>query len=1673
MSFQDKWGQIDTRETDTGFATPQTPAGISGQLPLLGGFASKFNAAPVQGQEPVQSAQPTGFTGPIEKGSPLSFKQRATVSTAETDEGREAIVQNLGFETLRGEDNELLIRIDDRVYRADEEKFSLKDLADLFGPGLTTAGALIGTGAGLAVGGPTIVGAPAAAYAGAAAGGGIAEGIRQKMATKAGAPSGDAGALDIVEESLLGLLAPIGIGKGGTILSKVGIRAVTPEMKAIATTAVKEAAEAGATTTVQKRIASQTIESELRKTFGQRVAAEAAEGFVGGAAQGAAQGGFEQKSLAGVAQGALAGAGIGTVLGAGIGTTPLGRVDAPNIPARPDVPPGGATSPRTQAQLADEWISGFKTSDPEQVRLEAEKILDKGRTLGVEQLDETERAVFEFYSGIRPAKAVASKFGQASPEGGFAFTPGREAELNAFRDEITRRIEGERFIGMTQKGKELLLKRLAAEGAQRVPEIKTAEDIAGILSTGDAAQKKLADEVMDISRRIKAVDEGIESVDIPVRREVDDFPETNPVAGKINSAQENVQYFDTPHRGIFIEKNEEGGLAYRAVRINDDGTVEALAGTKGARAVPVWSNSFDEASSLARTLSDAEAGGTNVTRVNVDPDIKRKLTQKDLTSDIIVDNRRLDEFDTTETGEDAVLKSATSTEQQGRYDSYRELSPEHAATLDRLDNLVNNNTLLPQTRDIIVEMTRETDAKLLGKISDLTAQSKTAMFRETRKRGVLGRYAPVRKDIRFIKNLSKEQFDLAVFFHEFGHAADDVVLDATERQVVRNVYDGLNRKELQKFFEQGPLPGTARHTAKDYKEFLAQSFAEYLLTDRAPSEAMRPLLERLAIKFVTALRSLLKRSDPEWRTTMEPIFRKMIAGDPDLPLSKFTDNLGDDTFRNKLRAMLGDFSGKGFVDDGVAGATDSAQQSSDPFLAWFDRVNKTPAQRIDVSAPEDPTALTGQDKQVNDALERAKAENPGPLPSKADVPAIENTAINRLTQGQKLILGFNFVMPMDAVTRRAGASGTQLANRTANYYKKLHQLIGPIEQAGKQMVKDFDSLSDTQRTELVGIMRQNAAHFIDATGGTWKNLEEIQAQTNDPVIKKFMEDLYNNITKDISEGQIGRSFGEDKIARKSFPFWPEKFTSHHDVDMTEEEFEKALNDVLNKSKWIPEEWSEEQKRDAATNILLGQSRRGRIVSPGAPARDIDTIPTTKEFEEGLEQFINRQAQVSARIQAFTPPNFTLAKGKSIDAAVTDFYTKLKAETRNDLRKLSTVIPKGDKKPQISREASDRIIGNMLDDGTGFDRIFGVNLPKSTVPEPVRVMNRLQAFRLGLSAPANLVGGMIGSLMRSDLPSFMKTGFSTFLEPMTGARSWKDMLEYARKVGALEGGVYEGESANKIIEAYLTGVGFRPTEFITRIFSSQNGVLMAAKYADDAVNNLATRGQSKKWVDRLVGGGFDPEKAVLNEIDIGGKKLKTYLTQQQADDAAFQFTKDSQAGYFIDALPAFASTPWGRILTKFKTVAYIQTSNLVRETFGQIMRPGGDKIRGYRNLALLTSVVPLGGAGVEAFKNFLYGRDDADDRNFLEKWVQRLAAVNGYGVFADLMNSMMRGKGGVNEFVTGPTLNNVFEGTALGYSTASDFFDGEFSKAGERAAIFGTKQFGGAGTIVRERTGLGQ
>jgi len=185
--------------TQSGYATPQTPATISGAQTR----GTRLEGITKVGVQPIEKVPEVT----AEK-SPLSFIQRLKFSFGDRG-GKKKILEAMGYKVYEAADGNFILSKDGQTTRFDEKGWSLKDLADMAGPALPFLGFAVGSVLGRA---PIVAGAGAGAGAALEQAIGRGLGVREKISPLAIAAETAAGTVGAklfgFAPSILGKVAP-------------------------------------------------------------------------------------------------------------------------------------------------------------------------------------------------------------------------------------------------------------------------------------------------------------------------------------------------------------------------------------------------------------------------------------------------------------------------------------------------------------------------------------------------------------------------------------------------------------------------------------------------------------------------------------------------------------------------------------------------------------------------------------------------------------------------------------------------------------------------------------------------------------------------------------------------------------------------------------------------------------------------------------------------------------------------------------------------------------------------------------------------------------------------------------------------------------------------------------------------------------------------------------------------------------------------------------------------------------------------------------------------------------------------------------------------------------------------------------------------------------------------
>ncbi len=265
----------------------------------------------------------------------------------------------------------------------------------------------------------------------------------------------------------------------------------------------------------------------------------------------------------------------------------------------------------------------------------------------------------------------------------------------------------------------------------------------------------------------------------------------------------------------------------------------------------------------------------------------------------------------------------------------------------------------------------------------------------------------------------------------------------------------------------------------------------------------------------------------------------------------------------------------------------------------------------------------------------------------------------------------------------------------------------------------------------------------------------------------------------------------------------------------------------------------------------------------------------------------------------------------------------------------------------------------------------------------RILRTVQTPRLAFSQITN-IGQNFNSLLSADTPSFFKGLWAAFtpkgkeISAKSGVVLRPLIQEIESKTGA------EG----KFGELFLRYTGFELTEKINRRVAANVGAKYAQSLAEDFLN------------------GDKNAAAILNDFGINGQQVIQQggnLTEKQILRAAQVFTEITQFRSRALDLPTFFQSPFGKVVTQFKSFAF-QQAKFLKDNFVQAAkRKDYGKI--VRDLVVMGTVFPLGGEVLADIRSLITG--SKRPTNLLSRYLSNLAQVGGLGLASDLWSSARR------------------------------------------------------------------
>lgn len=157
------------------------------------------------------------------------------------------------------------------------------------------------------------------------------------------------------------------------------------------------------------------------------------------------------------------------------------------------------------------------------------------------------------------------------------------------------------------------------------------------------------------------------------------------------------------------------------------------------------------------------------------------------------------------------------------------------------------------------------------------------------------------------------------------------------------------------------------------------------------------------------------------------------------------------------------------------------------------------------------------------------------------------------------------------------------------------------------------------------------------------------------------------------------------------------------------------------------------------------------------------------------------------------------------------------------------------------------------------------------------------------------------------------------------------------------------------------------------------------------------------------------------------------TDPEIMNAVYEFNKATNFGGETMNLPLFWKSPWGRLLTKFKSFSFYQARFINRAVLEPASR--GD----FAPLVTLLASSGLFGNAAEVIRTGIKGQEYEENKNVFEAIVRGLSNAGGVGLLAQTLSDLGEGgKRSLGDLIAGPTVGQALD-------TARDLTNGEIDK----------------------------
>lgn len=348
--------------------------------------------------------------------------------------------------------------------------------------------------------------------------------------------------------------------------------------------------------------------------------------------------------------------------------------------------------------------------------------------------------------------------------------------------------------------------------------------------------------------------------------------------------------------------------------------------------------------------------------------------------------------------------------------------------------------------------------------------------------------------------------------------------------------------------------------------------------------------------------------------------------------------------------------------------------------------------------------------------------------------------------------------------------------------------------------------------------------------------------------------------------------------------------------------------------------------------------------------------------------------------------------------------------------------------QISLKGGDGELARKM-----IDRIFGKEPTDTFANKVSKTATGLQTVtKLGLGAITN-IGQSISTMLKTN-PVVTAMAIGDALGPnrksakeftqMTGEILESSMDEFNKQAGA----------EMPLIKTFLSKIGFSASERFNRIVAANAGKRHAQYLANQVLNNPNNK-VARRALERL-------------DVDVDALIKNGGLDESQLIRAAQTVVEKTQFKTEKFDLPYMWTSPYGKILTQFKSFAFKQSQFITDQSKIVAKEAVQGNLRPFANMMIVGGIAaPIAGEIINNVKSLIRNKEREEDG--VERYINNVFTTMSLGLFSDV-GTLVTGKyglGGTISTLAGPTVSQGYNLITAGQSLYQD-----------RKSLTGTDEF---------------